>query len=214
MRYCSIPDFAPFASLANLEQLELYGSKISGPFTPLASCPKLKKIDYYAVKGDASLFDSLGDLKQVKAFHGGLSKMTSLKWLANVQQTEELQVFAEKVDGFETVSTLKNLTYFRGWNMDGGTMAPALGDLSFLAPCRGLKKLELPGSAYSNFDVIGTFQDLEVLDLSNAKQPVDVSFVAKLPKLQRLAVRGTEVVNGSAIPASVKVSTDKKTKGL
>ena len=51
-------------------------------------------------------------------------------------------------------------------------------------------------------------------DLSTAKQPVDVSFVKSLPKLKHIALRGTEVVNGSAIPASVKVYSDDKTKGL
>ena len=98
--------------------------------------------------------------------------------------------------------------------MDGKTMATALGDLSFLANCRKLKKLELPGSAYSNTAVIGTLTDIEELDLSNAKQPVDVSFVKSLPKLKSLALRGTEVVNGSAIPSGVKVSKDAKTTGL
>ena len=140
--------------------------------------------------------------------------MTSLAWLATVPQTEALQIFAEKIDSLAPVSSLANLTYFRGWNMDGGSMATALGDLSFLANCRKLKKLELPGSAYSNTAIIGTFTELEELDLSNARQPVDVSFVASLPRLKKLAVRGTEVVNGASVPASVKISKDKKTKGL
>jgi hypothetical protein len=98
--------------------------------------------------------------------------------------------------------------------MDGGSMASALGDLSFLSPCKKLQKLELPGSAYSNTAVIGTLTELEELDISSAAQPVDVSFVASLPKLTRLTVRGTEVVNGASIPASVKISKDNKTKGL
>ena len=89
-----------------------------------------------------------------------------------------------------------------------------IGDLSFLAPCRKLKKLELPGSVYSNTALIGSFAELEELDLSNAKQPVDVSFVKSLPKLKRITLRGTQVVNGSAIPATVKVYSDKKTTGL
>ena len=214
MRYCTIDDFAPFASLRSLETLDLYGSKIAGPFSPLAACPKLAKIDYYAVKGDPSLYDSLGDLKQVKTFNGGLSKMTSLSWLRRVPQTEDLLVFAEKLSDLDAVGTLVNLTRFKGWGMDGGSMAPALGDLKFLATCRKLKKLELPGSSYSNTDVIATLGEIEELDLSNAKQPVDVSFAAKLPKLKRISLRGTEVVNGSSIPSGVKVSTDKKTKGL
>lgn len=214
LHYCTIADLAPLAGMRALEQLDLYGAHVTGSFAPLAACPKLKKVDFYAVKGPQEVYDSLGALRQVRDFHGGLTKMTSLKWLSGAVQTESLQVFAEKIDDFSPVSTLVNLTYFRGWNMDGGSMATALGDLSFLAPCRKLRKLELPGSAYSNTALIGTFAELEELDLSNAKQPVDVSFVKSLPKLKRLSVRGTEVVNGSAIPASVKVYSDKKTKGL
>lgn len=214
LHYCTVSSFAPLAASANLASLDLYGSKVSGSFAPLAACPKLSKIEFYAVKGPKETYDSLGALTQVKDFHGGLTKMTSLAWLATVPQTEALQIFAEKIDSLAPVSSLANLTYFRGWNMDGGSMATALGDLSFLANCRKLKKLELPGSAYSNTAIIGTFTELEELDLSNAKQPVDVSFVASLPRLKKLAVRGTEVVNGASVPASVKISKDKKTKGL
>jgi len=214
LKYCDVSDLSGLEPLQQLETLDLYGSSVSCSFLPLAACRSLKKVDFYAVKGPQSTYDSLGALTQVKSFHGGLTKMTSLKWLAGVPQAEELQVFAEKIDDFTPVALLVNLTYFRGWNMDGGSMATALGDLSFLASCRRLKKLELPGSAYSNTALIGTFTDLEELDLSNAKQPVDVSFVKSLPKLKRITLRGTEVVNGSAIPASVKVYSDKKTKGL
>ena len=89
-----------------------------------------------------------------------------------------LRFFAEKIDDMSPISTLANLTYFLGWNMDGRTMATALDDLS------------------------------------TAKQPVDVPFVKSLPKLKHIALRGTEVVNGSAIPASVKVYSGDKTKGL
>ena len=214
MKYCDISDMSGLAALVSLESLDLYGSTVSCSFAPLAACPKLRTIDFYAVKAPQGTYDSLGELKQVKCFYGGLTKMTSIKWLGSVPQTEELRVFAEKIDDFAPISTLANLTYFKGWNMDGRSMATALGDLSFLANCRRLKKLELPGSAYSNTALIGTFSSLEELDLSNAKQPVDVSFVKSLPKLRRIALRGTEVVNGSAIPAGVKIYSDKNTKGL
>ena len=214
LKYCEVSDFSGLSNLQMLETLDLYGSSVSCSFLPLAACRSLKKVDFYAVKGPQSTYDSLGTLTQVKSFHGGLTKMTSIKWLASVPQTEALQLFAEKIDDFAPVALLTNLTYFRGWNMDGGSMATALGDLSFLSSCRKLKKLELPGSVYSNTALIGTFSDLEELDLSNAKQPVDVSFVKSLPKLKRIALRGTEVVNGSAIPSSVKIYSDKKTKGL
>ncbi len=214
LHYCTITDFAPLAALQSLEELDLYGANVSGSFAPLAACPRLKKVDFYAMKGPQAVYDSLGALVQVKEFHGGLTKMTSLAWVRTVPQAETLKVFAEKIDDLTPVSTLVNLTYFRGWNMCGDSMSTALGDLSFLAPCRRLKKLELPGSAYSNTALIGTFTELEELDLSRAKQPVDVSFVKSLPKLKRISLNGTQVVNGDAIPSSVKVYKDKKTTGL
>jgi len=214
LHYCTITDFSALATLRSMEDLDLYGSKVDCSFAPLAACPKLRKIDFYAVKGPQSTYDSLGALAQVKEFHGGLTKMTSLAWVKTVPQMETLKVFAEKIDDLTPISTLVNLTYFRGWNMDGGSMSTALGDLSFLAPCRKLKKLELPGSAFSNVALIGTFTELEELDLSRVKQPVDVSFVKSLPKLKRISLYSTQVVNGSAIPASVKVYKDKNTTGL
>ncbi|MBR1589387.1 MAG: hypothetical protein IJ658_13825, partial [Kiritimatiellae bacterium] len=214
LHYCTLPDLSPLAALKSLEEIDLYGASVTGSFAPLAACPKLKKIDFYAVKGPQEVYDSLGALVQVKEFHGGLTKMTSLAWVKTVPQAETLKVFAEKIDDLAPISALVNLTYFRGWNMDGGSMATALGDLSFLAPCRKLKKLELPGSAFSNEALIGTFAELEELDLSRAKQPVDVSFVKNLPKLKRISLYGTQVVNGGAIPAGVKVHKDNKTTGL
>ena len=214
LHYCTMADLSPLAGLKSLEELDLYGASVTGSFAPLAACPKLTKIDFYAVKGPQETYDSLGALVQVKEFRGGLTKMTSLKWVKTVPQAETLVVFSEKIDDFSPISTLVNLTYFRGWSMDGGRMATALGDLSFLAPCRKLKKLELPSSAYSNTGIIGTFTELEELDLSKAKQPVDVSFVKNLPKLKRISLYGTQVVNGNAIPASVKVNKDAKTTGL
>lgn len=214
LKYCTITDFSPLAALQALETLSLYGATVQASFAPLAACPRLKKIDFYAVKATKDVYDSLGTLKQVKDFHGGLTKMTSLAWLANVPQTEAIQIFAENIDDLSPLADLVNLTYFRGWNMDGGRMATALGDLSYLANCRKLKKLELPGSAFTSTAVIATFTDLEELDLSRAKQPVDVSFVANLPKLKRISLSGTEVVNGVAIPARVRIYKDKNTKGL
>ena len=214
LKYCDISDLSGLGALQSLMSVNLYGSKVTCSFAPLASCSGLETIDFYAVKAPKETYDSLGALTQVKEFKGGLTKMTSLKWLLNCPKTEVLEVFSEKIDDFSPISSLPNLVRFRGWNMDGGSMATALGDLSFLANCKKLQKLELPGSVYSNTALIGTFSELEELDLSNAKQPVDVSFVKSLPKLTRISLNGTEVVNGQAIPASVKIRSDKKTKGL
>lgn len=75
------------------------------------------------------------------SINGGLTKMTSLEWCRNLPQMEELQVFAEKIDDFSPISALPNLKYFRPWKMK----TSAAPDISFLANCRKLERLELPG---------------------------------------------------------------------
>ena len=97
-------------------------------------------------------------------------------------------------------------------------MSTAVGDLApILANATLLEKLELPGSRYTNPAAIGALKNLKTLDLSGAKESVDVSFVSQLPKLKYISLRDATVVNGAAVtalPKMVRVITDKKTKGL
>lgn len=209
-------DLTPLAGLPELTDVNLYGSSVTS-FAPLASCPKLERVHFYAVKSSPEGYASLGLLRQVKKFHGGLTKMTSLEWLRQVPQAEELQIFAEKIADLTPISTLKNLTYLRCWNMSGDTMSTPVGDLALLAGNTKLRTLELPGSRYSNTAALASLVELEALELSNAKEPVDVAFVAKLPKLKRLDLNNTAVVNGaavSALPKTVTIYSNKKTTGL
>lgn len=211
--YSQIADLTPLAGLTELSEVDFYGAEIAD-FSPLAACPKLRQIGFYAAKCTPEGYASLGNLKQVTKFHGGLTKMTSLAWVRQVPQATELKIFAEKIPDLTPIQSLPNLTYLRVWNMDGGNLSCALGDLALLANNKQLRRLELPGSRYSNLEALAALTELESLDLSYAKQPVDVSVVARLPKLKRLSVYGAQVVNGSAIPATVSVSKDKKTTGL
>ena len=211
--YSQIADLSPLAGMTELSDIDFYGAEIAD-FSPLAACPKLRRIGFYAAKCTPEGYASLGNLKQVTKFHGGLTKMTSLAWVRQVPQATELKIFAEKIPDLTPIQSLPNLTYLRVWNMDGGNLSCALGDLALLANNKQLRRLELPGSRYTNLEALAALPELEVLDLSYAKQPVDVSVVARLPKLKRLSVYGTQVVNGGAIPASVSVSKDKKTTGL
>lgn len=185
LRYCKLQDLSPVATLPNVKDVDCYGATVTS-FAPLAALPKLEKVCYYAVKGDQSTFDTLGALKQVKKFHGGLTKMTSLEWCRNVPQMEELQVFAEKIDDFSPISALPNLKYFRSWKMKT-TGTP---DLSFLANCKKLERLELPGNVYANLAVIGTLTTLTQVDVSDWPGTVDLSFVKSLPNLDTLVVTG------------------------
>ncbi len=188
LQYCTVGDFTPLGSLPSLEALDLYGASFSGPFTPLAACPKLRTIDYYATKADPALYDSLGDLKQVKVFHGGLSKMTSLSWLRRVPAAEDLQIFAEKLDDIAAIGTVAGLKKFKGWNMCGDSMSTTLGDLSFLSACKNLEKVELPGSAYSNTAVLGTLPRLKEVSLNGAVEDVDLAFLRSAPLVEKFSI--------------------------
>ena len=115
------------------------------------------------------------------------------------------------------ISSLPNLTYLRLWNQNGGNLATAAGDLAFLAPCKKLQTLELPGSRYTNTAVLAGLPELKSVDLSDAQEPVSIAFAAKLPNLTRLNLSRTTVTDGavaSTLPKTVRLTTDKKTQGL
>ena len=214
--YSEIADLSPLAGMAELADIEFYGAKLKD-FSPLAACPKLDRVYFYAAELPPEGYASLGALKQVKKFHGGLTKMTSVEWLRQVPQAEELKIFAEKIPDLSPIASLPNLTYLRLWNMDGGNLSTPVGDLAFLAGNKNLKKLELPGSRYVNTAALAALTALEVVDLSGAKEPVSVAFAAKLPALKTLDLNGATVTDGAVVaslPKTVRVRTNKKTQGV
>ena len=189
LKYCEIADLAPVAALPALAELDLYASKVKD-FSPLAAAKGLRTIDYYAVKPlvpGEDCYRSLGTLKQVTAFHGGLTKMTSLAWLKDVPQAEEVKVFAEKIDDFTPLASLPNLRYLRAWNMDGGNLATAFGSLKVLANATKLERLELPGSVVADFDALASLTALKTLDLT-VKCDVDLAFAKGLKSLKKLTL--------------------------
>lgn len=185
--YSNIPDLAPIGMLPNLTEIEFYGSVLNS-FTPLAGCPRLERVYFYAAKLPEDGYATLGLLKQVKKFHGGLTKMTSLEWLRQVPQAEELEIFSEKIHDLTPISSATNLKYLRIWNFCDDHMAPALGDLSLIANLANLEKLELPGCKYSNVAVIGGLSKIRELKLSGTVSDIDLSFLSKLKSLEVLDV--------------------------
>lgn len=214
--YSQVLDLAPLAALPALKEAEFYGAEVVS-FAPLAACPQLKRVYFYAAKTTPEGYASLGTLKQVKQFHGGLTKMTSIAWLRQVPQAEEVQIFAEKIADLSPLASLPNLKYLRLWNMKGGNLSTPVGDLALLAPCTKLERLELPGSAYTNTDALAGLPALKSVDLSGAQNPVSVAFAAKLPALTSLNVSSATVTDGNlvaSLPKTVRVRSDKKTVGL
>ena len=191
LKYCEITDLAPVASLPALAEIDLYGSKVKD-FAPLAAAKGLRKVGFYAVTPivlGEDCYRSLGSLKQVTAFHGGLTKMTSIDWLKEVPQTEEVKIFAEKIGDFSPLASLPNLRYLRAWNMDGGNLATAFGSLKVLANATKLERLELPGSVVTDFDALASLTALKDLDLS-VKCDVDLAFAKGLTSLRTLTLPG------------------------
>ncbi|MDO4366637.1 MAG: TMEM43 family protein, partial [bacterium] len=189
LKYCEIADLAPVAALPALAELDLYASKVKD-FSPLAAAKGLRKIGFYAVNPlvpGEDCYRSLGTLKQVTAFHGGLTKMTSLAWLKEVPQAEEVKIFAEKIDDFTPLASLPNLRYLRAWNMDGRNVATAFGSLKVLANATKLERLELPGSVVADFDALAALTALKTLDLA-VKCDVDLAFAKGLRNLKKLTL--------------------------
>lgn len=188
VRYCTIDDLSPLGECAKVESVNLYGSTVKD-FSPLAKCPKLKEINFYATKADPAAYQTLGALKQCKAFIGGLSGITSLDWVKEVPGIESIQIFDECISDFSPIATAKNLKKFRGWNMSDSKLGgkghiPALGDLSFLSGCTALEALELPGSKFSNLAALEGLQNLTSVDFRGAKCDVDLSFLKGKAKLK------------------------------
>lgn len=193
LRYSAIDDMAVFAAMPNMKKLDLYGSTVKD-FAPLAACRKLETLNYYAVKGPQTAFDSLGALTQLKSLTGGLSEVKSLAFLEKLPQLEEFVVFAEGVDSLAPIGALVNLKRVDIWNMTGDKVGrnkvPAAGDLSYLAGCVKLEKLELPGSLYSNTEALAGLKNVKDVRLSGARGDVDVSFVKGYEKMTYFTANG------------------------
>lgn len=190
--YSKVDDLSPLATLPRLKDVDFYGSKLKS-FAPLASCPSLRKVYFYAAELPEDGYASLGQLKQVKQFHGGLTEMKSIAWLAEVPQAEELKIFSEKIGDLSPIAGATNLRYLRIWNFDGGDMAPEIGDLSLVSGLVNLEKLELPGSSYSNLAALGGLVKVRKLDLSGAKKDIDLSFARAMADLEDLSLEKSEV---------------------
>lgn len=200
-----VADLSPVADVCMVEDVSLYGSEVCD-FAPLARCAGLRSLNFYATRTPPEAYATLGALAQVKSFQGGLTGMKSLEWVRGVPGMEELQLFAEDICDFSPLSTLGRLRKFRAWNMDGEELSPShpvaeLGDVSFLASCRSLETLELPGSSYWNLASLSTLSLLKRVVLSGARKDVDLSFLATCKKLEMLdvSVPGAPVTGFAAL---------------
>ncbi len=214
--YSAIANLTPVGSLPNVTYISFYGASLAD-FSPLASMPKLNEIWFYAVKTSEAGYQSLGNLKQVKVFHGGLTKMTSLAWVANVPQIEELHVFAEPIADFSPVATAKNLTFFRAWDISTkGLHKRPLGDISFLASCPKLTTVELPSCEFTGLEALARLPQLQSVDLTSATSPLDLAPLAGAAALEKVDIGGSTVSHAEVLASLPKLKTLRmsKTKGV
>lgn len=200
LSYSTVGDLTPVAAMPALKFLDAYASKLQQGFAPLAASKTLNEIFYYAAELPNDDFSSLGELKQVKNFRGGLTKMTSIEWVKEVPQIERFTLFTEKVGDLSPIASAAKLTFFRAWKME-------LGDLAYLSDKAALATLELPDSNYGTTAPLATLPNLETADLSGAKQPVDLAFVKSCPKLRSLTLNKSAVANFEALAGHPALQT-------
>ena len=192
LRYCTIQDLSPLASMPNLRELSLYGATVKD-FSPLAKCAKLKQLSYYAVK-DAD-FSTLAALKQVTELDGGLTKLDNIAFVAELPALREFDMFAEYVTDYSPLGASK-VEKLQIWNM----RAPDC-DLSGVAKAKTLKDLRLWGvNGATNSAALANLTELQKFTIAssyNEKKgdPFDMAAAKGWGKLKEMSISGTKVVN-------------------
>ncbi len=167
LKYSTLKDFAPLASLTKVAKINLYAAKVQD-FAPLANMKGLKTLYFYAAEVPADKWMSLGALKQVTTFHGGMTSLNTLEWVKETPKIETLELFREKITDYSPLATAANLKRFKAWNM------PLSVDLAFVKNCPKLKEVELPTDKVENFDALGACKKLQKLEIRTNAVPTEV----------------------------------------
>lgn len=192
LRYCTIGDLSPLAKLAKLIEINLYGAKLKD-FTPLGQVPQLREITYYAV--DGADFSTLKALKQVQKMDGGLTKLNSIDFVAELPNLRDFDVFAEYVTDYSPLAKSK-IEKMQIWNM-----REPVGDLGVVGKATSLKELRLWSvEGATNSKGLAGLVNLEKLEITsdyNKKggDAFDLACAAGLQKLKVFEVDKAEVVN-------------------
>ena len=198
LRYCTIQDLSPLASMPNLRELNLYGAKVKD-FSPLGKCPKLKTLRYYAVE-DAD-FSTLAALKQVTELDGGLTKLDNIAFVAEMPALRIFDVFAEYVTDYSPLGASK-VEKFQIWNM----RAPDC-DLSGVAKAKTLKDLRLWSvNGAINSAALANLTELQKFTITTAYNekkgdPFDMAAAKGWGKLKEMNITGAKIVNSGDMAA-------------
>lgn len=179
--YAEVDDLTPLAGLPKVKELRFYDARVKD-WTPLAGMKNLEELDFYASRVEGDKWDSLGSLKQVKKFNGGMNRMTSIAWVKELPQIEELKLFNDKIDDWTPLASAAKLEHFKAWKMKSPV------DLAPLANLPELEKVELPYSEVKNFATLATLPKLEELGLSRMVGEVDLGVFKGKKTLKRVNV--------------------------
>ena len=135
-----ISDFSVFKQLNNLRRLYIDGCK---------------KIDD---------FEWLSECKKLNLLQGGFEEVGCLKGLENLKFFSALDISAKKVDSWDGLEKLTNLT-----------------------------SLQLPGTGFTDASLLSKMQKLRLLDLSNNDEFTDIQALADLKSLRCLELDNTGV---------------------
>lgn len=185
-------DLTALAKLTKLANIDLYGAKIKD-FSPLAACPALKELMYYATKG--SDYSTLGKITQIEILKGGLTDLKDISWVSTLPNLKKFDVFAEYVTDYTPLTNCKKLEYFQIWSMRVPLDMTSLSKVTWL---KTLKVWSMDGVI--NLSAIGNMTGLEHLILqdvnSKGGDPINVADFAKLPNLKKLDLSSSKRVTG------------------
>lgn len=198
LRYCTIQDLSPLASMPNLRELSLYGATVKD-FSPLAKCAKLKQLSYYAVK-DAD-FSTLAALKQIVELNGGLTKLDNIAFVAELPALRVFDVFAEYVTDYSPLASSK-VEKLQIWKM-----RVPVGDLGSVGKTKTLKELKLWSvDGATNSAALAELTELQKFTITSeynkkSGDPFDMACAKGWGKLKEMSITGAKIVNAGNMAA-------------
>ncbi|MDL2313527.1 hypothetical protein LJC36_00935 [Desulfovibrio sp. OttesenSCG-928-C14] len=165
-----------------------------------AGCSKLRKVEYYAVKG--ADFSTLGKLTQVQELVGGLTDLNDISWIAELPNLKKFSMFAEGVTDYTPLAKAK-VEDLQIWKMKNPV------DLTQLSGATSLTKLKLwILTDATGFEGLGSLVNLKelIFDGVNEKNgSVDLAFAKSLANLETLTLKRGVFLNSDSFGSLTKL---------
>lgn len=202
---------SPLKDLANLEELNLYGTKVDD-FAHLAPLTKLKKINIYATKpldGQTLDYDHLSAIKSLEYINAGMTEMKSVAFLKDLPNFKSIEFMGEDIKDIETLENCKTIENIMFWahyriNLDGNKIGKA----------KSLKKLRFWSTdEVTNWEGLSNLTNLEELIIDGVKNcttsanAIDTSFMASMTKLEKVTIKNVVIKDLAKLPPNLKEIT-------